>query len=78
MVDPNWDYTKDELRKNMVLFEAHMKNNTCPDCVGKHLITIEGLAEEGMSMTPDEQERLRLLQIADWARRTRKQLAGMS
>lgn len=47
-------------------------------CVGKHLITIEGLAEEGMSMTPDEQERLRLLQIADWARRTRKQLAGMS
>lgn len=75
MPDPNWDYTKDEIKKNLVLFEAHMKNNNCPDCVQKHLITVEGLAEEGTLMADTEQKRLALLKIADWARSMRKKLA---
>lgn len=73
-MDPNWPYTIDELKKNFILLENHMKNNTCRDCVEKHLTTIEGLAEEGTLMTDDDRNRLTLLKIAEWARTMRKGL----
>lgn len=74
MADPNWQYTVDELKKNFILLENHMKNNTCGDCVEKHLLTIEGLAEEGTLMVGEDRKRLALLEIANWARTMRKGL----
>jgi len=74
MADPNLQYTKDEIKKNLILLENHYKNNTCPECIDKHLITIEGLAEEGSLMVDDDAKRLAFLNLADWSRRKRKQL----
>jgi hypothetical protein len=75
-MDPNWNYTKDEIAKNLALLEGHYKSgNTCPDCLLKHSMLVEGLAEEGMGMAETEQQRLAMLKIADFARNMRKKLA---
>jgi hypothetical protein len=70
----HYNYTKDEIKKNLVLLEAHGKNNPCPDCIDKHLIAIEGLSEEGVLMTENPDERQKFLDMAEWARRARKEL----
>lgn len=75
-MDPNWTYTKDEIKKNLILLENHFKNNQCADCVEKHLMTIEGLAEEGTLMTEDDDNRVALMKLADWSRQMRKNLVN--
>jgi hypothetical protein len=67
-------YTKDEIKKNLVLLEAHGKNYPCPECINKHLTAVEGLAEEGTLMTQIPEERSQFLKMADWARNMRRQL----
>jgi len=57
MKDPHYDYTKDEIIKNLILLESHGKNYPCKECIKKHLITVEGLAEEGELMTDDLKEK---------------------
>ena len=48
-------YTDHEIIKNLALLETHLKQapaedeSFCSDCINKHLILIEGLAEEGMT-----------------------------
>jgi hypothetical protein len=74
MKDKHYDYTMDEISKNLVLLEGHGKNNPCPDCINKHLLNIEGLSEEGTLMTDDMRERQRFLELAEWARIKRKEL----
>ena len=76
MSDPNWDYTRDEIKKNLILLENHFKNNQCADCVEKHLMTIEGLAEEGTLMTEEEDKQVALLKLAEWSRTMRKNLVN--
>ena len=41
-----------EILKQMVLVEDHLNHpyKTCPDCIRKHLLTIEALAEEASSL----------------------------
>lgn len=41
-----------EIAKQMVLLEDHLAHpyKLCPDCVRKHLLTIEALAEEAVSL----------------------------
>ena len=52
-------YTNDEIRKNLALLENHLKQAPfsdklfCEECINKHLILIEGLAEEGMTACID-------------------------
>jgi len=70
----HYNYTKDEIKKNLVLLEAHGKNYPCPECISKHLLSIEGLAEEGTLMTKTPEEREQFLKMAEWARNTRRQL----
>jgi hypothetical protein len=74
MKDEHYDYTKDEIRKQLALLELHGKNNPCPDCINKHLTTIEGLAEEGTLQTDDETERLKFLEMSEKVRKLRKML----
>ena len=53
--DKQEEYTKHEALKNMTLLEQHLREGCrimgepCDCCEGKHLATIEGLADEGIS-----------------------------
>ena len=52
-------YTDDEIAKNLALLENHLKQapsgdeSFCEDCINKHLLLLEGLAEEGMNAGGD-------------------------
>lgn len=70
--DPNYQYTKDGLRKHLVLLEDHMRQNPCPDCVNKHLLAAEGYAEEGVSMAPTDEEGVSFFNMANAMRAARK------
>jgi hypothetical protein len=74
MTDEHYDYTKDEIKKQLALLELHGKNNPCPDCVRKHLATTEALSEEMTTMTDDEKEKLKYLELAEKTREMRKKL----
>ena len=43
-----------EIAKQMLLLEEHLtdKEKFCVDCIRKHLLTVEALAEEAMAMDP--------------------------
>jgi len=78
MINPH-EYTLEELGKQLALLENHFKQfgtlgdeAFCLDCLYKHLLTIEGLAEEGMSFTNDEEEILAFAKMAQMAREMRK------
>ena len=55
----NPDHNARELAKELVLLEGHIVHppKHCPDCIRKHLITAEGLAEEAVSLDPDPESR---------------------
>jgi hypothetical protein len=76
MHDIHYDYTVDEINKNLILLEAHGKNYQCPECMKKHLLAIEGLSEEGILMTDVPEERKKFIDLADWARKMRLSLGG--
>jgi len=50
-------YTDDEIRKNIALLEIHLKQfqlKSCDcDCPKKHILILEGLAEEGVTACAD-------------------------
>lgn len=54
MIDPHLDYTKEQIAKNLILLEEHFKNYQCPICINKHLLAIEGYAEEGIPMSKED------------------------
>jgi hypothetical protein len=74
MADPNYPYTVDEIKKNLLLLENHGKNNPCPECMKKHLMLVEGLSEEGALMIEEDDKKIEFLDMADWARNSRKRL----
>lgn len=41
-----------EIAKQMILLEDHLANDEkfCSDCIRKHILTVEGLSEEGLSL----------------------------
>jgi hypothetical protein len=59
-----------ECVKHMALLEDHLnhRDKTCPDCIRKHLLTIEAYAEEGVSLDPQSAHRGALASIAEEAR----------
>jgi len=50
LTDPRFNMR--EICKQMLLLEDHLlhQNKVCPDCIRKHLLTIESLAEEATSL----------------------------
>lgn len=48
-------YTDNEIRKNLALLENHLKQSPfsdeffCNECINKHILLLEGLAEEGLT-----------------------------
>lgn len=53
------EYTNNEIRKNLALLEIHLKQapfddkNFCEECINKHILILEGLAEEGLTSCVD-------------------------
>jgi len=49
------EYTDNEIRKNLALLEIHLKQSPfsdklfCEECINKHILILEGLAEEGLT-----------------------------
>jgi hypothetical protein len=54
LTDPHLGYTKEQIAKNLILLEEHFKNYQCPICINKHLLAIEGYAEEGIPMSQED------------------------
>lgn len=44
-----------EITKQLILLEDHLteEEKFCVDCIRKHLMTVEGLAEEAVTMDPE-------------------------
>ena len=53
------EYTDNEVRKNLALLEIHLKQALfsnilfCEECINKHILILEGLAEEGLAACID-------------------------
>jgi len=53
------EYAQDEVRKNLALLEIHLKQAPfsdelfCEECINKHILILEGLAEEGLTACID-------------------------
>jgi hypothetical protein len=72
MEDPNYGYTKDQIKKHLILLEDHMKANPCPDCVNKHITAVEGYAEEGLTLAQKPGEQVSFFDLAAQMRNARK------
>ncbi len=60
-----------EILKQMVLLEDHLTHayKFCPDCIRKHLLTIEAFGDEGVTLdTPQGHYRKMLTALAEKAR----------
>ena len=59
-----------EIAKNLILLEDHLSHpyKICPDCVRKHLLCIEGLAEEAVTLDPGERFSAGMEGLAERAR----------
>jgi len=77
MKDQHYNYTKDQIKKHLILLEDHLKSNPCSDCIQKHISAIEGYAEEGTLQTDSETEKMQFLQLAEKARELRKSLDSL-
>lgn len=52
------EYTHNEIKKNLALLETHLKQapydkDFCDECIQKHTLILEGLAEEGITACED-------------------------
>jgi len=78
------EYTKRELIKSLRLLEKHltqaayMPENFCMECAIKHLLEVEGLAEEGLQFAANERERDVYRRIAEWSYRASETLPKLS
>ena len=55
LTDPRFNIR--EIAKQLVLLEDHLSHayKACPDCIRKHLLTIEALAEEATALGAEQQ-----------------------
>lgn len=69
--DKAYDYTQDELLKQVNLLEIHLKQSKidpdfCNDCVNKHLFSIRGLIDEQEGFANNENERENLEEMGEF------------
>lgn len=72
-------YTRDSLAKELYLMELHAKDGSaveggCSCIQEKHLIGIEGLAQEGVTLANEPEEKKFYADLADYARNKRKKI----
>lgn len=73
------DYTRNALLEEVSLIERHARDGSavtagCACIEEKHLLTLAGLASEGVTLAVDQAEKEYYLRLADWARNTRKEI----
>jgi len=63
MIKDIQSYTDNEVRKNLALLEIHLKQASfsdkdfCEECINKHILVLEGFAEEGLTACIDCDEK---------------------
>jgi len=72
-------YTEDSIIKQLSLIELHGKDGSAVEagcgCIeGKHLVMLEGLAEEGIGFSKTEKERMFYTKLSSLARNLRKSI----
>ena len=73
-------YTEQELVKELVLLEKHLKQSPymdedfCIDCIEKHVVAIEGLSEEGIGFADDKEKEKMFIKIANETNRLKKEI----
>ena len=73
-------YTEEELVKELVLLEKHLKQspymdeNFCLECQEKHLTSIEGLAEEGIGFADNKKKEKMFADVANKANRLKREI----
>ncbi len=79
MEDP-LQYTKDEIIKNLILTETHLKQAVtgldeqfCSECLDKHFYNLEALGDEGIGFTQDKNEINLFSEVAKTAKKFRGQ-----
>jgi len=63
------EYTNQELEKQLNLLENHLKQTSydkdfCAECIRKHTLTIEGLAEEGIGFSHEPEKYAEMAQLS--------------
>ena len=77
LTDPRFNLR--EILKQLLLVEDHLQHShkSCPDCIQKHLLMVEGLSEEILTLDNGDQFVSEGENLAGWARRWMAQyLAG--
>lgn len=79
MVFDGLAYTREALAKELYLIELHSKDGSafnahCACIQEKHLLGVEGLAEEGVTLATNEKERKFYADLAQEARDLRKEI----
>lgn len=72
------EFNMREVAKQMILLEDHLSNpgKRCADCIKKHSLTIEGLAEEGAALDKKGTCRDECIQVSKKMREIEKELLG--
>lgn len=73
------DYTREAIAEEVSLIERHARDGSavnagCACIEEKHLLTLAGLASEGVTLATDQQEKEYYMRLADWARKTRLEI----
>ena len=74
-----WLYTREALEKQLTLIELHGKDGSATDagcsCISeKHIVAVEGLAEEAITFSKSDAEKRFYVWLADTCRQIRKQI----
>ena len=75
-------YTQDAILEELALIERHARDGSaveggCACIEEKHLLTLAGLASEGVTLANNEREKQYYMKLASWARAKRNEiLAG--
>lgn len=73
-MDSDTRFGLEQLKKNLLLLQDHTSSYPCPTCIKKHLLAIEGYAEETLPMVKDRELKEKLKEIRDWALKKRVEL----
>ena len=73
------DYTREAIAEELSLIERHARDGSavnagCACIEEKHLLTLAGLSSEGVTLAKDSAEKQYYMNLAEWARETRKDI----
>jgi len=76
MVHDHSKHHREEMVKNLIQAEDHLRKDFCPECLDKHLLGGEAYMEEELSTNPDAEREL--LELAEKVRQIRRKIQEMN